>query len=166
MLSVLAYNNISSEVRGMNDLQKEYEAKYGPGDYLPPVAIVYWSFRLMVGLGMLFILFSIAGLIQWWRDKLEISRAYLRLATIIMFLPLLSNSLGWIVTEMGRQPWIVYGLLLTRDGVSPNVSAGSMLLTTILFTLIYSALAAVAVFLIHRYAKPGVPDEDQPVHAY
>ncbi len=166
MLSVLAYNNISSEVRGMNDLQKEYEAMYGPGDYLPPVAIVYWSFRLMVGLGMLFILFSIAGLVQWWRNKLEISRIYLRLATIVMFLPLLSNSLGWIVTEMGRQPWIVYGLLLTRDGVSPNVSAGSMLLTTILFTLLYSALAAVAVFLIHRYAKPGVPDEDQAVHAY
>jgi cytochrome bd ubiquinol oxidase subunit I len=166
MLSVLAYNNISSEVRGMNDLQKEYEAKYGPGDYLPPVAIVYWSFRIMVGLGMLFILFSIAGLVQWWRNKLEISRIYLRLATIVMFLPLLSNSLGWIVTEMGRQPWIVYGLLLTRDGVSPNVSAGSMLLTTILFTLLYSALAAVAVFLIHRYAKPGVPDEDQPAHAY
>ena len=166
MLSVLAYNNVTSEVKGMIDLQQEYEEAYGPGDYLPPVFIVYWSFRLMVGLGMLFIVFALAGLIQWWRDKLESSRTYLRLATFVMFLPLVSNTLGWIVTEMGRQPWIVYGLLLTRDGVSPNVSAGSMLLTTIVFTLVYGILAAVAVFLIHRYAKPGVADEDQPVHAY
>lgn len=166
MLSVLAYNNVTSEVKGMIDLQQEYAAAFGPGDYLPPVFIVYWSFRLMVGLGMLFIVFAIAGLIQWWRDKLESSRIYLRLATFVMFLPLLANTLGWIVTEMGRQPWIVYGLLLTRDGVSPNVSAASMLLTTVLFTLIYGLLAAVAVFLIHRYAKPGVADEDQPVHAY
>ncbi len=166
MLSVLAYNNTTSEVKGMKDLQQEYEAAYGPGDYLPPVAIVYWSFRVMVGLGMLFILFSIYGLILWWRDELETSRFFLRMATFVMFLPLLSNSLGWIVTEMGRQPWIVYGLMLTRDGVSPNVSAGSMLLTTIVFTLIYGLLAVVAVFLIHRYAKPGVPDENAPTHAY
>ena len=120
----------------------------------------------MVGLGMLFILFAIAGIIQWWRNKLESGRLYLKLATLFMLLPLLSNTLGWIVAEMGRQPWIVYGLLLTRDGVSPNVSAGSMLLTTVAFTLLYGALAAVAVFLVHRYAKPGVPDADAPGHAY
>ncbi|MFW5707653.1 MAG: cytochrome ubiquinol oxidase subunit I [Bacteroidota bacterium] len=167
MLSVLAYNNLTTEVKGMNDLQKEYEAKYGAGDYLPPVAIVYWSFRLMVGLGMLFILFAVYGLVQWWRNKLEVSRAYLKMATIVMFLPLVANSLGWIVAEMGRQPWVVYGLMLTQDGVSPNVSAGQMLLTTIIFTLIYGILAAVAVFLVHRYAKPGVPEDgDKMIHAY
>ena len=167
MLSVLAYNNLTTEVKGMNDLQKEYEEAYGPGDYLPPVAVVYWSFRLMVGLGMLFIIFAIIGLIQWWRDKLEESKLYLKLATIVMFLPLLANSLGWIVAEMGRQPWVVHGLMLTSDGVSPNVSAGSMLLTTVVFTLIYGLLAAVAVFLIHRFAKPGVQkDSDKMVHAY
>ena len=166
MLTVLAYNNLTSEVRGLKDLQKEYEEAYGPGDYLPPVAVVYWSFRLMVGLGVLFILFAIAGIVQWWRNKLEVSRLYLRLATIIMFLPLLANSLGWIVAEMGRQPWIVYGLMLTRDGVSPNVSSGSMLLTTIVFTLIYGLLAAVAVYLVHRFAKPGVSGDDTVAHAY
>jgi cytochrome bd ubiquinol oxidase subunit I len=166
MLSVLAYNNITSEVKGMKVLQQEYEETYGPGDYLPPVAIVYWSFRLMVGLGMLFILFSFLGIVKWWNNSLETSRFYLRFATIIMFLPLAANSLGWIVAEMGRQPWIVYGLMLTRDGVSPNVTGSQMLLTTIVFTLIYGILAAVAVFLVHRYAKPGVPDEDQMVHAY
>ena len=166
MLSVLAYNNITSEVKGMKVLQQEYEEAYGPGDYLPPVAIVYWSFRLMVGLGMLFILFSFLGIIKWWNNNLESSRLYLRVATIVMFLPLAANSLGWIVAEMGRQPWIVYGLMFTRDGVSPNVTGGQMLLTTIIFTIIYGILAAIAVYLLHRYAKPGVPDEDQMEHAY
>jgi len=166
LTSILAYNNLTSEVKGMKELQKLYEEKYGPGDYLPPVAIVYWSFRLMVGLGVLFILFSIVGVVYWWRNKLTVNKTYLRLATIIMFLPLLANSLGWIVAEMGRQPWLVQGLMLTRDGVSPNVSSGSMLLTTIVFTLIYGLLAAVAVYLVHRFAKPGVPDDDQAVHAY
>ncbi|MBE0662244.1 MAG: cytochrome ubiquinol oxidase subunit I [Bacteroidales bacterium] len=166
MLTVLAYNNLTSEVKGLNELQQEYEETYGPGDYLPPVALVYWSFRFMVGLGMLFILFSIFGLVQWWRNKLTISRPYLRLATIIMFLPLLANTLGWIVAEMGRQPWIVHGLMFTRDGVSPNVSSSSMALTTIAFTLVYGLLAAVAVYLVHRFAKSGVPDDDAATHAY
>ncbi len=166
MLSVLAHNNITSEVKGLNELQAEFEQKYGPGDYLPPVAIVYWSFRFMVGLGMLFILFSFFGLIQWWRNKLEQSKLYLKFALVVMFLPLVSNSLGWIVAEMGRQPWVAYGLLLTRDGVSPNVSSSQMLFTTVVFTLLYGVLAAVAVFLVHRYAKPGLRDDDDKVHAY
>ncbi len=167
MLSVLAHNNTTSEVKGMLDLQRAYEEAYGPGDYIPPVNVVYWSFRLMVGLGFLFILYSIAGLVLWWMNKLEDSRLYLKLGTIVMFLPLLANSLGWIVTEIGRQPWIVHGLMLTRDGVSPNVSAGSMLLTTVIFTLVYGALAAVAVYLVHRFAKPGVArDKESILHAY
>ncbi|NBC83932.1 MAG: cytochrome ubiquinol oxidase subunit I [Bacteroidetes bacterium] len=165
LTTVLAYNNLTSEVKGMKNLQKEYKEKYGQGDYLPPVAIVYWSFRFMVGLGMLFILFSIFGLVLWWRKSLKINRLYLRLATIIMFLPFLANSFGWIVAEMGRQPWLVHGLMLTSDGVSPNVSSNSMLMTTILFTIIYGLLAAVAVYLVHRFAKPGVPEEDVE-HAY
>lgn len=166
MLSVLAHNNITSEVKGLNELQAEFEQKYGPGDYLPPVAIVYWSFRFMVGLGLLFILFSFFGLIQWWRNKLEQSKLYLKFALVVMFLPLLSNSLGWIVAEMGRQPWVAYGLLLTRDGVSPNVSSSQMLFTTVVFTILYGVLAAVAVFLVHRYAKPGLRADDDGVHAY
>ena len=167
MLTVLAYNNLTSEVKGMNELQAEYEETYGPGDYLPPVNIVYWSFRLMVGLGMLFIFFSIAGLVLWWRNKLEESTAYLKMATVVMFLPLLANSFGWIVTEMGRQPWVVYGLMLTKDGVSPNVSSGSMMFTTIAFTILYGILAAVAVYLVHRFARPGVPEESESAgHAY
>jgi len=166
LLTVLSYNNTTSEVKGLNELEEMYIAQHGEGDYLPPVAIVYWSFRFMVGLGMLFILFTLYGLVLWWRDKLEVSRKYLRLATIVMFLPLAANSLGWIVAEMGRQPWIVQDLMLTRDGVSPNVTAESMLMTTIGFVLIYSILAGVAVFLIHKFAKPGVDETDSMVHSY
>lgn len=166
LTSVLAYNNITSEVKGMNDLQAQYEKQHGEGNYLPPVAVVYWSFRLMVGLGMLFILTALYGIVQWWRDRLEQSKKYLKLTTYVMFLPLLANSLGWIVAEMGRQPWIVQDVLLTSESVSPNVSAGSMLLTTIAFTLVYGVLAAVAVYLIHKYAKPGVPEADTDAHAY
>jgi cytochrome bd ubiquinol oxidase subunit I len=166
MLSVLAYNNLTGQVKGMKDLQKEYEEAYGPGDYIPPVAIVYWSFRIMVGLGMIFILFALYGLVQWWSNKLEDSSLYLRLATIVMFLPLIANSLGWIVAEMGRQPWIVYGLMTTHDGVSTNVSAGSMILTTLAFTVVYGLLAVIAVYLIHKYAKPGVSEDDDLLHAY
>jgi cytochrome d ubiquinol oxidase subunit I len=163
---VLAYNNITSEVKGMNDLQAQYEERHGEGNYIPPVTVVYWSFRLMVGLGIVFILTALYGIVQWWRDRLETSRRYLKITTYVMFLPLLANSLGWIVAEMGRQPWIVQDVLLTSEGVSPNVSATSMLLTTIVFTLVYGFLAAVAVFLLHKYAKPGVAEEDTDAHAY
>jgi cytochrome bd ubiquinol oxidase subunit I len=166
LLTVLSYNNTTSEVKGLNELEEMYIAQHGEGDYLPPVAIVYWSFRFMVGLGILFILFTLFGLALWWRDELEVSRKYLRFATIVMFLPLAANSLGWIVAEMGRQPWIVQDLMLTRDGVSPNVTAGEMLLTTAGFVLIYSILAGVAVFLIHKFAKPGVDETDSMVHSY
>ncbi|MGM0565887.1 MAG: cytochrome ubiquinol oxidase subunit I [Bacteroidota bacterium] len=166
LTSVLAYNNITSEVKGMKDLQAQYEKRHGEGDYLPPVAVVYWSFRIMVGLGMIFILTALYGIVQWWRDRLEQSKKYLKLTTYIMFLPLLANSLGWIVAEMGRQPWIVQDVMLTGEGVSPNVSSGSMLLTTIAFTLVYGVLAAVGIFLLHKYAKPGVAEDDSDAHAY
>jgi len=166
LLSFIAFNDINAEVKGMNELQKYYEEKFGPGDYKPPVGLIYWSFRLMVGFGMLFILFSLFGLFFWWRKKLELNRIYLRMAIPIMFLPLVANSLGWIVAEIGRQPWIVYGLMLTRDGLSPNVSASSLLLSTIVFTILYGIIAAVAVFLVYKFAKPGVSDDDQATHAY
>lgn len=166
MLSVLAHNDASSEVRGMKDLQKEYEEAYGPGNYVPPVTVVYWSFRIMVGLGTLFILYSFFGLGLWWKNRLETSRWFLKIGTVMMFMPLVANSLGWIVTEIGRQPWVVYGLMFTRDGVSPNVSGGSMLLTTVAFTLVYGLIAAVAVYLVHRFAKNGLPEDTEKMISY
>jgi len=159
MLSVLAHNNLTEEVRGMNDLQSEMEETYGKGNYIPPVAVVYWGFRIMVGLGMLFIFLAITGLVLWWKDKLQTATWFHKTAIIFIFLPYIANTAGWIVTEMGRQPWVVYGLLLTADGVSPAVTGTSIWISLSAFTLVYGFLAAVAVFLVIRFAKPGIPKE-------
>ena len=166
LLSWLAHGDMNAEVKGMVELQKISEAKHGTGDFKPPVWVVFWSFRIMVGLGMLFIMFSFIGIFLLWRKKLSVSKLFLKLSMVIMFLPLLANAFGWIVAEIGRQPWVVQGLLLTSEGLSPNVTAGTLLLSTIVFTLLYGILAAVAVYLVCKYAKPGVPDDDKVIHAY
>lgn len=160
LLSVLAYNSTSGEVQGLNQLQAQDVKKYGPGDYIPPVAVIYWSFRLMVGAGLLMALLAIYGLYVAMRGLVATRRRFLYLAVGALFLPYLANSTGWIMTEMGRQPWIVYGVLKTTLGVSPNVSAGTVLFSLIMFTLVYGGLMAADVFLLARYAsKPPVARE-------
>lgn len=173
LLSVLAFNNTTSTVKGINELQKEAEAKYGPGDYVPPVAVTYWSFRAMVGLGLIFIFLCAWGLWLWWRNALETARGYLGFVSFALFLPYFANSTGWIVTEMGRQPWLVQGLMQTAKGVSTNVSAPMVLLTMIGFTLLYAALAVVDVYLLRRFALEGLgsgesaePSPISGVHVY
>ncbi len=163
MLSVLAHNNLTSEVRGMNELQAEMEEKHGPGDYIPPVAIVYWSFRIMVGLGFLFIIISIRGLWLWWRGTLEQHTRFQKATIIMMFLAFVANTAGWIVAEMGRQPWVVYELLLTADGVSPSVFESSIWITMIGFTIVYGILAVAAFYLVYYYGKQGAPEEQEGV---
>ncbi len=153
LLSVLAYNNTTSEVEGIHQLEAADVAKYGPGDYVPPVAVVYWSFRAMVGLGMLFILLALVGLLLWWRGRLE-RRWFLRAAMVALFLPYLANFAGWITTEMGRQPWVVQGLLRTSSAVSPNVGATEVAITLAGFTLIYGVLAVLDFYLLYRFARP------------
>jgi len=159
MLSVLAHNNATSEVKGMNELQAEMEEKYGEGNYIPPVKTVYWGFRVMVGLGVLFILTAFTGLWLWWMGRLETTRWYHKTLMGVLFLPFIANSAGWLVTEMGRQPWVVYGLLLTSEGVSPSVAGSSIWISMAAFTLVYGFLAAVAAYLVVKYAKPGIPKE-------
>ncbi len=175
LLSILAHNNLTEEVVGMRDLQAEYEEKYGPGDYIPPVTVVYWSFRLMVGLGMLFIFLSIWGLVNWWRNRLDNNRLFLKVCLFMLFMPFLANTAGWTVAEMGRQPWVVYGLLKTKDGVSPIVGSGAIWISMTTFTLLYGALAALGFYLVHRFARPAKPgdraadeptDDSSGAHAY
>jgi len=156
VLSILAHNNLTQEVKGMRELQAEYEIKFGPGDYIPPVTVVYWSFRLMVGLGTLFIALGIWGLVTWWQDKLHTNRFYLKACMVMLFMPFLANTAGWMVAEMGRQPWVVYGLLRTVDGVSPIVGATAIWISMITFTLVYGFLAALGFYLVHRFARPAL----------
>ncbi|MFD2670923.1 cytochrome ubiquinol oxidase subunit I [Marinicrinis sediminis] len=161
-LSMLAYNKFEGSVKGMNDLQAEYEAKYGPGNYIPPVKTTFWSFRIMVGAGMLIILLSLIGTILMLRNRLEGKVRYLKWMVPAIALPYIANSAGWIMTEVGRQPWVVFGLQKTSDGVSPTVSAGMVLTSLIGFTVIYGILAAALVYLFVHFIKIG-PDAD--VHA-
>jgi len=162
LLSVLSYNNFTGKVEGINQLQAHYAQQYGSGNYVPPVPIVYWTFRLMVGAGFLMILFALLGLFFLWRRSLERQKWFLWGLVIATFLPYLANSTGWIMTEVGRQPWIVFGLLQTNNAASPNVGAASVLTSLVVFTLLYGALAVADVYLLIKYAKEDAQSEPEP----
>jgi cytochrome d ubiquinol oxidase subunit I len=161
VLSLLAYNSLDGEVKGMNQLQAEYQAKYGPGDYTPPVFFNYWTFRIMVGLAMLMLL--LVGLLLYFsmRSRLMQARWLLAVLPFALFLPYLANTSGWLLTEMGRQPWVVFGLLKTKDAVSLVVSPGVALASLIGFALVYGVLMVVDVYLLQRFARLG-PEDDSP----
>ncbi len=153
-LSILATNSWNGKVLGINDIQAAYVAKYGPGDYRPIVGIDYWSFRIMTGLGFLALLIAAIGLwLARARGRLERSRRFLRIAVWAIALPLVANLAGWIFTEMGRQPWVVQGLLLTKNAVSPTVGPWSVGLTLAGFTALYGVLAVVEGLLMFRAAR-------------
>jgi len=160
MLSVLATDSWNGTVEGMNDLQARYEAQYGTGSYIPIVWIQYWSFRLMTGAGFAMIAFCAIGLWLLRKDRLETTRWYLILALPAIALPYLANTLGWIFTEMGRQPWVVYGILRTEDAVSPTVGIALVLTTVIGFTVIYGFLSVVDVILLRRFSRADPPAAD------
>lgn len=156
VLSLLAYDDIKGEVRGIRDLQKEYEQKYGPGNYVPPITITYWSFRLMVGFG--FLMVGVAALLFYLqiRKKPFASYKWFKFLPLAIAFPYISNTTGWILTEVGRQPWVVFGVMKTKDAVSPNLTAGMVLTSLIAFTLIYGLLIFVDVYLLVKYARAGV----------
>ncbi len=162
LLSVLSYNNFTGQVEGINQLQAQYVKQFGPGNYVPPISIVYWTFRLMIGSGLLMILLALLGLFLLWRRSLERHRWLLWALVAAIALPYLGNATGWIMTEVGRQPWIVFGLLQTNNAASPNVSALSVLISLVVFTLIYGALAVVDGYLLVRYAKADTQGELEP----
>jgi cytochrome d ubiquinol oxidase subunit I len=118
----------------------------------------------MAGIAVVLILLSAFGMLQLYRGRLPDSRRFLRLTTWAIALPLLANSAGWIFTEMGRQPWVVQGLLLTRNAVSPSVPAWEVAISLIGFTLLYTVLGVIDGWLMIRYAKevPPAASPDQP----
>ncbi|GAA3592474.1 cytochrome ubiquinol oxidase subunit I [Kribbella ginsengisoli] len=160
-LSFLATSSWNGKVEGINDLQKAYEQRFGPGTYKPNVPLTYWTFRFMILCGVLAAAIALLALWLLRRQRMSKSKWLIRAALAVPLLPLLGNSLGWIFTEMGRQPWIVFGLMQTRDGVSPSVGAGSVLTSLIVLTLLYGVLAVVEVFLLLRFARE-VPVESEP----
>ena len=162
-LSILAYNRLSGKVEGMNQLQAQYEQKYGPGNYVPPVRTTFWSFRIMVAAGTLMMLFALYGVYLSIKDRLDQNKWFLRLMVPAIALPFIGHTMGWIMTEIGRQPWVVYGLLKTENGVSPTVPASEVLTTLIGQTVVYGILAAIDIYLFLKVirAEPDgkVPDE-------
>ena len=159
MLSFMATSSFNGEVEGINDLQNAYEAKYGPGDYAPNVAVTYWTFRFMIGIGMLA---AVIALFAWRKLRKGTSFGerpwWFAAAVALPLTGLIANSLGWIFTEMGRQPWIVFGLMPTSAGVSPEVSATEVLISLIGFTLVYGFLAVIEVKLLLRTIRNGLPE--------
>lgn len=155
LLSIMAYNRPSGLVRGITNLQEEYELMYGQGDYSPSIITMYWSFRIMVGAGMLMIGLALLALYPILRNQPVSKVLFLRFFPFAIALPYLANSAGWIFTEMGRQPWVVFGLMKTEDAFSTSITPGMVLTTLIVFTLVYGLLMAADVYLLSKYAKAG-----------
>jgi cytochrome d ubiquinol oxidase subunit I len=145
----------NKRVRGINDVQREYQKRYGPGDYVPVVGVTFWTFRLMVGSAAVLIGLAALGLYLVRKRRLESSRWFLRAAVGAIALPYLANSAGWIFTEMGRQPWVVQGLLLTKNAVSPSTTVAEVLLSLIGFVVLYAILGAAMTRLFLRFIKEG-----------
>ncbi|HHV21631.1 MAG TPA: cytochrome ubiquinol oxidase subunit I [Propionibacterium sp.] len=174
LLSFLAKGDFTSEVPGINRLESEYQQEYTPmlreryGDeiadhfsqngYNPNIVVAYWTFRIMITLGM--IAMAIGAWMLWILrgDRLPTGKLWVWLMVALPLAPLFGNSFGWIFTEMGRQPWVVFGLMPTMSGVSPGVTAGQMLFSLIGFTLVYGILAVIEVKLLLHYIKLGMPD--------
>ena len=159
LLSLLACNNLTCQVRGLNELQAEYEQTYGPGKYEPPIAITYWAFRVMLTPGLIMPLLTLLGLYFVLRGRLAGQRWFLRLLPLAIVLPYIANTAGWVLAEVGRQPWIVFGLMRVEDGVSAAVSAGEVTFTLVAFVLLYSALMAADAYLLAKFARQGATAE-------
>lgn len=156
LLSFLSYSSFSGEVKGMHELQAEYEQTYGPGDYIPPVRTTFWSFRIMIAAGCLMIVLGMYGAYLAWRKKLEQpNKFFYRCMLWAISLPFIANTAGWVMTEFGRQPWTVFGLMQTKDSISPSVTSGQLLFSLIAYCLIYTALAIVMVYLFVKTIKKG-----------
>ncbi|SDU48870.1 cytochrome ubiquinol oxidase subunit I [Jiangella alkaliphila] len=162
LLSWLATGSFDGEVEGINDLQAQYEEEFGPGDYSPNIPVTYWTFRMMITMG------GLAGLIALWqlwatrRGRAPTSPWALRAAAVLPVLPLAGNAFGWIFTEMGRQPWLVFGLMPTASGVSPSTTATTVFISLAAFTILYAGLTWLWVHLLVKHARPGLPDVSPP----
>ena len=150
MLSFLAFHDTNAEIKGLKDFPKELR---------PAVLPVFVSFRTMAAIGTFMILASLAGIFLSRRDKFEDNRLFLNIMLFAIPLPYLAQQMGWIVAELGRQPWLIYGIYKTSEGVSQSVTATQVLLSLIGFTLLYGVLGAIDIYLLAKYAKKG-PDSD------
>jgi cytochrome d ubiquinol oxidase subunit I len=165
VLSYMATGSFSGKVQGLNQLQKQEERQFGRGtNYMPNVRVIYWSMRVMAYAGVLMFLVAAAGAWLYRRRKLEKAHWFQRTAIGAIALPYIAATAGWVLTEMGRQPWIVQGLLLTSKANSPSVSTTWLAISLAAFITLYIALGVVDFMLMRRYARvdPGPREEQAP----
>ncbi|MDR0921425.1 MAG: cytochrome ubiquinol oxidase subunit I [Lactobacillales bacterium] len=159
MLSILTYHKTEGAVEGMNTVNKKLLEMYGKDNYYPAVTAVFWSFRVMAGFGMLMFGIGVLGLI-FTSKKFPLVYKHKWMQYIIgvcTFVPFIANTAGWLITELGRYPWTVYGLFKIKDSVSPNVSVTSLLISNIVYFLLFATLGSVMIFLTRNELKKG-PD--------
>jgi len=174
LLSFLATGDVDGKVQGINQLRARYAKTYGrdpgksyysAGDYTPVIPVTYWAFRIMIGLGVLAALVAAMALWVTRRGRETVGRWgrwTTRAAIAVPLLGVLGNSFGWIFTEMGRQPWAVFGLLTTAHSVSPGVSTAEVVTSLSVFTLLYGALAVIEIGLILRFVRKGADPFEEP----
>ncbi|MEV0197604.1 cytochrome ubiquinol oxidase subunit I [Nonomuraea sp. NPDC050691] len=161
VLSFLSTGDFDATVQGTEDIQRRLEQQFGPGDYRPDQTVVFWSYRVMLYFGLSTVGLSVLGL--WLtRRRRPMPRFLARLFVLALPLPLLAVIAGWLLSEVGRQPWTVAGELLTAASVSPGVSLTEVALSLTLFTLLYGGLAVAEAVLLVRHVRKG-PEEAVPV---
>jgi cytochrome d ubiquinol oxidase subunit I len=159
LLSFLADGNFKGKVVGLNEEQQKEEKQYGPGNYIPPVRAAYWAMRTMAYSGTLVFLVAALGAFLFWRGRIARTRWYLWAAVCVIPFPFIASLAGWVLTEVGRQPWIVYGLLRTADASSPSVTTAWLAVSLGIFVVLYASLTVVDIVLLRRYSDP---DRDVP----
>jgi cytochrome bd ubiquinol oxidase subunit I len=157
LLSYMATGSFDGQVQGLNQLQKQERRQFGPGNYMPNIRVIYWSMRVMAFAGVLMFLVAALGAWLYWKKKLERARWFHWTALVAIALPYIAASAGWILTEMGRQPWIVQGLLKTSEANSPNVNTTWLGISLGVFIALYVTLGVVDFVLMRRYARPDRP---------
>jgi cytochrome d ubiquinol oxidase subunit I len=168
VLPFLAEGKMSGvTLKGVNDLQKEYQTRFGPGDYRPNLFVSYWAFRAMIGFLLIPVLFALTALWSTRGGRTPTSKWFARFALFTIPMPFLANSAGWVFTEMGRQPWVVAPnptgdqmvRMTVQQGVSDH-SAAVVVISLVTFTAIYAVLAVIWFYLLKRYIVEGPQEHD------
>ena len=160
LLSWMGTGSFNGKIQGLNQLQSQEQQQYGPGNYMPSVELMYWSMRVMAMLGVFMFLVAAVGAWLYRTRRLEKARWFLWTAVITIAAPYIAATFGWILTEMGRQPWIVQGLLKTSQAVSTNLTTATIAASLSVFALLYATLGVVDFVLMRRYARVDPPPAD------
>jgi cytochrome d ubiquinol oxidase subunit I len=171
LLSYLSTGSFKGKVTGLTELNNQYERQYGRGNYLPPVEAIYWSMRGMAYAGSVVALVSLVGAFLFWKRRLERLKWFLWIGVVTSFVPFVATTFGWLLTELGRQPWIVQGLLKTSNANSPAVGTTWLVISLAVFVSLYVMLGVLDIWLMRRYAgrdpssPAGKPGDTSPTPA-